>query len=128
MTTAFRFEYGPSFRRQIDKLDGTWVNVTFAREEKYNPFTERDMEIIHRALQMLYIKNKGFSDLLSRKGFSLSVVNNFHVSGGDMFPHINFKLHNFFEGESQDDRCFHAYFDHNGYICSVTYITNVLSL
>jgi len=124
---AYRFEYGPSFKRQITRQDGSWINITFNREEKYNPFTDRDMELIHRGLENCYRRNQGFVNLLGCVGFSLQVINNFHISGHDTQPHINFRLHNFLEGGIRDERIFHAYFDPNGDISSVTFVTNVFN-
>ena len=124
---AYRFEYGLNFRRSITRSDGTWVNLTFNRDEKYNPFTERDIEIIHRSLENCYRKNQGFVNLLSGVGIAFVVLNNFHLSHGDIHPHINFRLHNFLEGGTSDDRVYHAYFDPNGNICSITYVTNVFT-
>jgi len=124
---AYRFEYGSSFRRQITKPDGSWVNISFNRDEKYNPFTERDMELIHRAIENCYRRNQGFVNLLSRVGYSLQIVKNFHISVDDIQPHINFRLHNFLEGGIKDERVYHAYFDPNGDISNITFITNVLN-
>lgn len=124
---SYRFEYSSTFKRQITKTDGSWVNITFNRDERYNPFTERDIELIHRAFDNCYHRNQGFVNLLSRVGYSMQVLKNFHLSEGDVMPHINFRFHNFFEGGIKDERVYHAYFDGNGEIASITFLTNIMA-
>ena len=120
------FKYSPTFKRQIRRPDGSWINITFNNAEQRNPFMRENEEHIHRAFTNLYLYNNNFRFLIDGGEFvqykaSIAVIKNFHQGVEEANPHINFKFHN-----HPTDTTYHAYFDTNGEICRVSYVVDVL--
>ena len=126
---SFTFKYSPSFKRQIKRVDGSWFNITFNYNTERNSFLREHEEHIHRAFTNLYYMNTNFRMLVDGTGevpnrVSIAVINNFHQTGEETHPHINFQFK--YQYYQTQEIMYHAYFDPNGEIYRVTHVVEVL--